>query len=337
MANWENILTGIGYGLNFLGSMGTNIWNNAISNNANEQQERLQDRANAFSLDMWNRENAYNHPAAQMERLKQAGINPAMAYANGVQNTAGGAPSSVQPNDAHRAKMENPFSDFDKLATDFATMKLKTEEAKLTGEKIKSTQQQFKIGEKTLVQMDENLKLTVEQRNVLAKEGDKLSRELELIDEKVNYYRNLSNKESYEAGLSRLNYLFHKSIKDDRVQKYKADLKLTEEQSRYYDALVQYYFQQVILGKAEKRLLDINIEKGEKELFRFGDMIEMDYQSGLLEFNIRSAKADWFLDHKDWVIPFETIMEGVGSVVNVGIFGKLAPINWSKKRPKIGF
>lgn len=32
---------------------------------------------------MWNAQNAYNTPAAQMERLKEAGLNPALVYGSG--------------------------------------------------------------------------------------------------------------------------------------------------------------------------------------------------------------------------------------------------------------
>lgn len=50
------------------------------------------------ALDQWNRENAYNTPAAQMQRNVEAGLNPNLvAGAGGVQNTSGsmgGAPSA---------------------------------------------------------------------------------------------------------------------------------------------------------------------------------------------------------------------------------------------------
>ena len=34
-------------------------------------------------LEMWQAQNAYNHPTEQMARLKEAGINPHMAYMKG--------------------------------------------------------------------------------------------------------------------------------------------------------------------------------------------------------------------------------------------------------------
>lgn len=39
-----------------------------------------QDKQNQFNLDMWNRTNAYNSPSSIMERLRQAGLNPNLAY-----------------------------------------------------------------------------------------------------------------------------------------------------------------------------------------------------------------------------------------------------------------
>jgi hypothetical protein len=65
----------------------------------------------AFSkeLEMWNRQNEYNDPSAQMERLKAAGLNPHMVYGNGVTgNTSGSmpgySPASYNPSSYSPAK-----------------------------------------------------------------------------------------------------------------------------------------------------------------------------------------------------------------------------------------
>lgn len=60
---------------------------------ANSRNERLVARQNQANIEQWRRENAYNTPAAQMQRLLSAGINPAMAYANGdLMNEAAASP-----------------------------------------------------------------------------------------------------------------------------------------------------------------------------------------------------------------------------------------------------
>lgn len=51
--------------------------------------KKLQDNAFAHNVEMWNRQNAYNTPSAQMERLQAAGLNPNLVYGNGgATNTA---------------------------------------------------------------------------------------------------------------------------------------------------------------------------------------------------------------------------------------------------------
>lgn len=51
------------------------------------------------NLDMWNRNNAYNTPSAQMQRLKDAGLNPNLVYGTGTVsgNTSGQIPRYQAP------------------------------------------------------------------------------------------------------------------------------------------------------------------------------------------------------------------------------------------------
>lgn len=50
-------------------------------------------------LEMWNKGNEYNSPAAQMERLKEAGLNPNLVYGTGsvAGNTSGSLPQYNAP------------------------------------------------------------------------------------------------------------------------------------------------------------------------------------------------------------------------------------------------
>ena len=54
----------------------------------NERNIAFQKETNAenkeFALDMWNRNNAYNSPAMQMQRFKEAGLNPHLIYGQGT-------------------------------------------------------------------------------------------------------------------------------------------------------------------------------------------------------------------------------------------------------------
>lgn len=95
-----------------IAGVGQGLYNTLSSSHQNEknrqfalQQQRLQ---NQFNLDMWNRQNAYNSPSSQVQRLMQAGLNPNLAYGQLGSGDAG----PLQSSDANY-KGEAPQSNID--------------------------------------------------------------------------------------------------------------------------------------------------------------------------------------------------------------------------------
>lgn len=76
-------------------------------------QSALTDQANAHEIEMWEKQNAYNTPAAQMERLKDAGLNPMLAYTQGSPGNATSAPGTHVPN----AKLTRDQDNLQKVGT----------------------------------------------------------------------------------------------------------------------------------------------------------------------------------------------------------------------------
>lgn len=68
----------------------TNVGLTGMTNAANEQAATT---AYNRGIEQWNRENAYNSPTAQMERLKQAGLNPNLVYGGGATTLSAHSPS----------------------------------------------------------------------------------------------------------------------------------------------------------------------------------------------------------------------------------------------------
>ena len=63
---------------------------------------------NAWNIDQWNRENAYNSPQQIMARLSAAGLNPDMIYSGGASNfSAASSPSLTAGAPAVSADMSN--------------------------------------------------------------------------------------------------------------------------------------------------------------------------------------------------------------------------------------
>lgn len=90
-----------------LAATGGNVLSTILTNRANAA---LADKANQWSLEQWQRENDYNLPVHQLERLRQAGINPNLAYANGSpMNEAASSPAVTSASGSQVAPQVDPL------------------------------------------------------------------------------------------------------------------------------------------------------------------------------------------------------------------------------------
>lgn len=123
-------------------NLGSSLLNSVFSKRRSERNTRRTIRAErelaeyAYSkdLEMWNRNNEYNTPEAQMLRLKSAGLNPNLVYGSGkvVGNT-----SSEQP------KYNAPSADYSKqLPIQLPTMISQFQDVALKQAVIDKTQQE---------------------------------------------------------------------------------------------------------------------------------------------------------------------------------------------------
>lgn len=77
-----------GAGLGVVGTAVTNANNRQLNADNNNLQLQLAREADDRNLRLWNATNQYNSPAAQRQRLIEAGLNPGLMY-GGIDNTAG--------------------------------------------------------------------------------------------------------------------------------------------------------------------------------------------------------------------------------------------------------
>lgn len=95
----------IGSGINFLGGLADEFFEKRSLQRQVNAQKELTDYNFEKQMEFWNEQNKYNSPTAQMSRLREAGLNPAMLNGNAVNTQAGGlssvgvpAPSGHRPN-----------------------------------------------------------------------------------------------------------------------------------------------------------------------------------------------------------------------------------------------
>lgn len=75
-------------GASIASSIGNTIAQGSINKKTREWNEKMYNLQRADALADWQRQNAYNSPAAQMERFKQAGLNPNLIYGKGDSGSA---------------------------------------------------------------------------------------------------------------------------------------------------------------------------------------------------------------------------------------------------------
>lgn len=128
LENFMNFSQGLsnvgGFASSVIGGIGSAIQARKNRKLARELAQKQQDfqsseaeKAFQRNIEMWNKQNAYNSPAAQMARLEAAGLNPNLAYGSLGSSTAGTPPaynpvSAVQPSDAIYS---NPFDSISQM------------------------------------------------------------------------------------------------------------------------------------------------------------------------------------------------------------------------------
>lgn len=93
--------------LSLLGNLFSSYMNWQSQNSTNRTNQQLAQQANDWSIAQWNRENAYNLPVNQVRRLKEAGINPAMMFANGTSSLSAAMSPEVQMSQNRAPQMQN--------------------------------------------------------------------------------------------------------------------------------------------------------------------------------------------------------------------------------------
>lgn len=99
-------------GLAGLAGSAISAWGQRRTNQANvDNAIQQQQMAQNWNLEQWHRQNQYNTPKAQMERFKQAGLNPNLIYGQGSPGNA----AQVAPAKSGYAERKNDLLSFQNL------------------------------------------------------------------------------------------------------------------------------------------------------------------------------------------------------------------------------
>lgn len=90
--------------LSSLGQIFTNKQQIDLAHQQMQWNEKMMDKQNQQQLDFWNKQNEYNDPSAQAERMRDAGL-----YAGGVSNYPAQSLNSSSANSYQNPNMQNPL------------------------------------------------------------------------------------------------------------------------------------------------------------------------------------------------------------------------------------
>lgn len=94
---WGAIIGGaLSAASSLLGTHSSNNVQRDIARETNASNMRIAQYQNKWNLEQWNRENEYNSPVSQMQRYREAGLNPALIYgSSGNSGNATGSPRAA--------------------------------------------------------------------------------------------------------------------------------------------------------------------------------------------------------------------------------------------------
>ncbi len=241
-----------GAGMSILGGIGGFIQgrkNRKLARQLQQQQLDWQqaenERAFQRNVDMWNMQNAYNSPSAQMKRLIEAGLNPNLAYgslgdANATSAPAYNAASVPSVSDAAFA---NPY---DSLSTAGASLTQasavmsqaalnKANEKKVTQEAVREVirnnmlPRTLEMELNNLTQVFENNK---EILNEIKERANMLGKQSKLFEAQAEQANQMAAKLGKELKILDIDYFIRKATQDDTIKQIQAQARITDEQAK---------------------------------------------------------------------------------------------------------
>lgn len=174
--------------LGFLSSKEANETNLEIARQNNQAQRELFREQMAYNTDMWNKQNEYNLPANQVQRLLAAGINPSAVFGSGSVSEAGQltAPNAPNLQQAHVSPYDFDFSGVGQAVNSYFQNQLINEQKKNISAETKHTEFLTLEGNKKLLPTLEFLQNQAKKEGVL---GDIARSQLAYAQD--SYYWNL--------------------------------------------------------------------------------------------------------------------------------------------------
>lgn len=257
--------------LSFGGSVGgsilgtlANMWSTNKTNKNNIQMQREANETNLTAvretnqanmdlaefqylknLEQWQRENEYNSPAKQMERLAAAGLNPNLVYQS-IGNQAGSSPSYSAP-ELKAGQVQAPsiqrYQDFGDFGVSNSLRVLN--ESRMTGAQVNNLEEQ-----NTLLKIDAR-----------AKAQEMIMQQMKIAGQAIE-----NSKSELQYKLAKDTYKISYDIMEQNLRKLQKDINKTDTETTNIQANTALTQSNIVLNAIRGRLTEAQISKISAEL-----------------------------------------------------------------------
>lgn len=242
-------------GLALLAKTGIDVGIQSIGNRqTNKSNMKLAEYQYSKDLEMWNRNNQYNTPEAQMQRLSKAGLNPNLVYGNGTVtgNTSGQIPKYQAPTVDYRVNT-SPV-DIPATLAQFQNIELQKEQINNVKAQINATNQRT---------LNDAIKNTI-----LATEAKRGNVNLGILEKMAPYMMSKQISEAEGAKVKVENLRFLQSLTKAQIEKIASEVnlnrsKMTTEQRRQDQIL-----EDTLWKKSENELRKVGLTSKDSLLWR---------------------------------------------------------------------
>lgn len=202
----------VGFGLS-LGTAAYNNWQNRSSMDLQYQYSRsLADQQNSANYAMWQLNNSYNSPAQQMQRLRDAGLNPQLAYGNQPQadspQLVGGSTPTSQITPLSASDIQNSMlleAQKENIQADTA---LKLKDVELKGSEITLNAANAALLGKQYQWTDKQMELASKEIESMQQSIEESKSRVSQIEADIKLKSEQTNKTAYEAMSAYIDSLF---------------------------------------------------------------------------------------------------------------------------------
>lgn len=306
--------------ITLLGSAITAASSSKSVRETNKANRELAEQQNEWNVQQWNRENEYNSPSAQVQRLKEAGLNPAMMYDTGgsVVNTSSSKESANLANQVALTGV-NPLMGVGESMSQASQNLLQKEKTAAEVRNLDHNSEYQSVQTELIQKQTEGMQIQFEnwrkqgaltdaQTNQVLTSIESINKNMQLADEQIKLYQSQTANLDEQTKKTQLENVWTNVMNSAQLKKLKADTSVSEARQAEIEQQVRNMLQQHDLLNTQIRIgqSDANIRQNQERL----SAIELEAAQNFKQF--RNENSDFYNEADYW----STLFGVVGSALN---------------------